>query len=98
MQADEKPSRVLEERPAPPPRQQSTAPAPSPAADESTLDAEILQSAEELGYDAAKVRKWINQKYSVTGGLESLTAQDKRDVLKIFREKGQTATAKTARR
>ncbi|HEY0077275.1 MAG TPA: hypothetical protein VGB73_01420 [Pyrinomonadaceae bacterium] len=102
MQADEKPSRVLEERPAPPPRQQSVAPAaapaPSPAADESTLDAEILQSAEELGYDAAKVRKWINQKYSVTGGLDSLTAQDKRDVLKIFREKGQAATAKTARR
>ena len=48
---------------------------------------QILQAAEELGYDASKVRKWVNQKYEVTGGLGSLTAHDKREVLKIFRER-----------
>ncbi|MGI8566730.1 MAG: hypothetical protein ACR2LZ_09640 [Pyrinomonadaceae bacterium] len=64
--------------------------------DGTTLDADILQSAGELGYDAAKVRKWVNQKYEVTGGLESLTAQDKREVLKVFREKVLAAQAKGA--
>jgi len=52
----------------------------------SDLDSLILQAAEELGYDAAKVRKWVNQKYEVTGGLGSLTPHDKREVLKIFTE------------
>jgi hypothetical protein len=51
------------------------------------LDREILQSAGELGYDAAKVRKWVNQKFKVTDGLDTLSPQDKREVLKIFREK-----------
>jgi hypothetical protein len=51
------------------------------------VDAEILQTAEALGYDATKVRKWVNQKFKVTGGLESLSPQDKREVLKIFRER-----------
>ena len=64
--------------------------------DGTTLDADILQSAGELGYDAAKVRKWVNQKYEVTGGLESLTEQDKREVLKVFREKVLAAQAKHA--
>jgi hypothetical protein len=50
-------------------------------------DAEILKTAEGLGYDAVKVRKWVNQKFKVTGGLESLSPQDKREVLKIFRER-----------
>lgn len=68
-----------------------------PAEDDATLlDADILQSAGELGYDAAKVRKWVNQKYEVTGGLESLTAQDKREVLRVFREKVQAEQAKQA--
>ncbi len=58
------------------------------------LDVEILETADALGYDAAKVRKWINQKYVVTGGLESLTEQDKYEVLKIFREKAPAAHAK----
>ncbi len=71
--------------------------APPPVEEDgTTLDADILQSAGELGYDAAKVRKWVNQKYEVTGGLESLTAQDKREVLKVFREKVQAAQAKGA--
>jgi len=69
---------------------------PSPRAvedDAAELDARILQAADALGYDAAKVRKWVNQKYEVTGGLDSLTAQNKREVLKIFREKAQAAGA-----
>jgi hypothetical protein len=67
-------------------------PAAAPSAkevEESGVDAdkEILQTAEQLGYDAEKVRKWVNQKFKVTGGLESLSPQDKREVLKIFRER-----------
>ena len=58
------------------------------------LDAEILQSAGALGYDAAKVRKWIDQKYKVTGGLDALSADDKREVLRVFREKASPAAAK----
>ncbi len=58
------------------------------------LDAEILQSAGALGYDAAKVRKWIDQKFKVTGGLEALSAEDKREVLRVFREKASPAAAK----
>ncbi|HEX7313320.1 MAG TPA: hypothetical protein VF297_05340 [Pyrinomonadaceae bacterium] len=46
-----------------------------------TLDAQILTAAEALGYDAAKVKKWVNQKYEVTTGLAGLTDHDKRKVL-----------------
>src|SRR4051794_6735294 len=35
------------------------------AVDAPGLDEQILQAAGELGYDAAKVRKWVNQKYEV---------------------------------
>ena len=58
------------------------------------LDAEILQSAGALGYDATKVRKWIDQKFKVTGGLDALSAEDKREVLRVFREKATPAAAK----
>ncbi|MDQ1612996.1 MAG: hypothetical protein QOG00_2927 [Pyrinomonadaceae bacterium] len=58
------------------------------------LDAEILQSAGALGYDAAKVRKWIDQKFKVTGGLDALGADDKREVLRVFREKASPAATK----
>jgi hypothetical protein len=58
------------------------------------LDAEILQSAGALGYDAAKVRKWVDQKYKVTGGLDALGVDDKREVLRVFREQAAAATAK----
>ena len=87
------------ERPAqaqkPAPERTSTASAspatPAPAAaDGPNLDEQILQAAGELGYDAAKVRKWVNQKYEVTGGLDSLTPHDKREVLKIFQEQPRT--------
>ncbi|MGH9943247.1 MAG: hypothetical protein ACRD9R_12940 [Pyrinomonadaceae bacterium] len=67
-------------------------PAPDAAADggaedlSARLDREILQSAGELGYDAAKVRRWVNQKFKVTEGLEGLPPDAKREVLKIFRE------------
>jgi hypothetical protein len=75
------------------PRQ--SAPAAEPAAD---LDTQILGAAEELGYDAAKVRKWVNQKFEVTGGLESLTPHDKREVLKIFQEQAGRPQQKAARK
>jgi hypothetical protein len=67
----------------------ATATATTPAREESAvdLDRDILQAAGELGYDAAKVRKWVNTKFKVADGLESLSPQDKREVLKIFREK-----------
>lgn len=92
------------EQPAPPRQPPAAEPKPTrpaatpppteaPAPD---LDAEILQAAGELGYDAAKVRKWINQKFEVAGGLGSLTDHDKREVLKIFREKARPARARTA--
>jgi hypothetical protein len=77
---------------------------PAPAQEEPAataahgLDVQILQAAGELGYDAAKVRKWVNQKYEVTGGLDSLTPHDKREVLKIFQEQAGRATQKTARK
>lgn len=76
------------ERAAAQPPEKSAARAQAPAAEAETpdLDSQILRAAEELGYDAAKVRKWVNQKYEVTGGLGSLTAHDKREVLKLFRE------------
>jgi hypothetical protein len=102
----EKTSRITTDKatrapsPAPPPPSTSAA-TPAPAATDAAptersvnLDAEILQSAGALGYDAAKVRKWIDQKYKVTGGLDALGADDKREVLKVFREKASPAAAK----
>jgi pyruvate/2-oxoglutarate dehydrogenase complex dihydrolipoamide acyltransferase (E2) component len=73
------------ERSAPAPERAQAPPQPSADAG-ADLDSLILQAAEELGYDAAKVRKWVNQKYEVTGGLGSLTPHDKREVLRIFTE------------
>jgi hypothetical protein len=76
-----------------------TATPQAPAAEATPdLDAQILRAAEELGYDAAKVRKWVNQKYEVTGGLGSLTPHDKREVLKIFREQAARPQPKAARK
>ena len=75
----------------------AAAPAARPSATEDAgarLDAEILQSAGALGYDAAKVRKWVDQKFKVTGGLDALSAEDKREVLRVFREKATPAAAK----
>jgi len=82
------PARAAAERPAP-----AAAEPPQP-----DLDAQILQAAGELGYDPAKVRKWVNQKFEVTGGLGSLTDHDKREVLKIFREQARPAPARAARK
>jgi hypothetical protein len=82
-----------QEAAAPTPRQ--SAAAAEPAAD---LDTQILSAAAELGYDAAKVRKWVNQKFEVTGGLESLTPHDKREVLKIFQEQAGRPRQKAARK
>ena len=85
-------------RPATPPPEVAATP-PAPAAEATPdLDAQILQAAEELGYDASKVRKWVNQKYEVTGGLASLTPHDKREVLKIFREQARAPQSKAARK
>nr|MDQ3803424.1 hypothetical protein [Acidobacteriota bacterium] len=83
---------------AQPPAQAAPArPAPAEASPPD-LDTQILQAAAELGYDAAKVRKWVNQKFEVTGGLGSLTDHDKREVLKIFREQARPAPARAARK
>ena len=86
------------QRTAPRPPAAAPQPPPTPPAPEEDLDEEILQSALKLGYDAVKVRKWVNQKYSVTGGLDSLTDEDKREVVRIFREQAQSAPAKTRQR
>jgi len=93
------------EKPAPPPEKpalpspERTVKPPAPAAEATPdLDAQILRAAEELGYDAAKVRKWVNQKYEVTGGLGSLTPHDKREVLKIFQEQAARPQPKAARK
>lgn len=74
-----------------PPTQVRTAPGVPPVkavgAESSTeLSMQILEAADALGYDPVKVKKWVNQKYEITNGLEGLTEQDKREVLKIFRE------------
>ena len=74
----------------------ATAP-PAPAETAVNLDAEILQSAGALGYDAAKVRKWVDQKFKVTGGLDALGADDKREVLRVFREKASPAAKGTTK-
>ena len=87
-------------QPAAPPAERSTkgqtaAPPAPPAADEpdesADLDREILEAAGSLGYDAAKVRKWVNQKFKVSDGLDTLTPELKREVLKIFRERAASA-------
>lgn len=62
------------------------------------LDAAILKAADALGYDAPKVRKWVNQRFEVTGGLDSLTTHDKREILKIFRERAQDSQTKAAQK
>ena len=93
--AAERPSAAAE-RPAGATAPPATPPAAPAAAPE--LDEQILQAAGELGYDAAKVRKWVNQKYEVTGGLDSLTPHDKREVLKIFQEQSGRAQQKSARK
>lgn len=83
------PARPERSAPAPekaPAQEKAPAPPAAPADAAPDLDSLILQAAEELGYDAAKVRKWVNQKFDVTGGLDSLTPHDKREVLKIFTE------------
>lgn len=89
----------------PPETKPASQPAPQPAAAETPateespqLDDEIIRNAQQLGYDAAKVRRWVNQKFGVTGGLESITEHDKREVLKLFREQAQAAQAKSARK
>ena len=84
------------ERPAPAPEKAPTPPAATTDAG-ADLDFLILQAAEELGYDAAKVRKWVNQKYEVTGGLGSLTPHDKREVLKIFTEQARPPQSRAGR-
>jgi pyruvate/2-oxoglutarate dehydrogenase complex dihydrolipoamide acyltransferase (E2) component len=91
----ERPAQAAE-RPAQEPERAPTPPA-APADAGADLDALILQAAEELGYDAAKVRKWVNQKYEVTGGLGSLTPHDKREVLKIFTEQARTPPPRAGR-
>jgi pyruvate/2-oxoglutarate dehydrogenase complex dihydrolipoamide acyltransferase (E2) component len=90
------PAPARPERTAPAPEKAPAPPAP-PAEGGSDLDSLILQAAEELGYDAAKVRKWVNQKYEVTGGLGSLTPHDKREVLKIFTEQARPAQPRAGR-
>src|SRR5688572_9853315 len=87
------------ERPAPTQQAADTQAAPAtPTTGAPDLDTQILQAAAELGYDAAKVRKWVNQKFEVTGGLESLTPHDKREVLKIFTEQARSPQPRAARK
>jgi pyruvate/2-oxoglutarate dehydrogenase complex dihydrolipoamide acyltransferase (E2) component len=88
------PSRPAAQEPTPPQTPPQTPAAPAAPG----LDEQILQAAVELGYDEAKVRKWVNQKYEVTGGLDSLTPHDKREVLKIFQEQSGRAQQKAARK
>jgi hypothetical protein len=87
-----------QERAATPPTRREAAPPARAAEEPPDLDAQILRAAEELGYDASKVRKWVNQKYEVTGGLASLTPHDKREVLKIFREQARAPQPRGARK
>ena len=93
-----RPEAARPERAAPAPTEDAPAPAPPAEAEPASLDDEIIRTAGELGYDAAKVRRWVNQKFGVTGGLESLTNQDKREVLKIFREQARPEQATSARK
>lgn len=97
----QKTARMQAERPAPAVERPAKSPSPPPAAAEAQaataapaeaesddqLDRDILQAAQALGYDAAKVRKWVNNKFKVSDGLDTLNPDLKREVLKIFREK-----------
>lgn len=98
----EKASRMQTDKAPPTERAAATTkPAPKKTEEEQApgdLNAEILQAAATLGYDDAKVRKWVNQRFEVTGGLESLTDHDKREILQVFREKAQTSQTKAAQR
>ncbi len=76
------------------PERASRQPAAQAEEQPDNLDQEILQSAGELGYDAAKVKRWINQKYKVTEGLEGLPLTSKREVLQLFREQVSQAQTK----
>ncbi|MCA1621605.1 MAG: hypothetical protein LC795_20510 [Acidobacteria bacterium] len=99
--APAQPAAARPERPSAPSRgTEAVAPTPSPTPAEAgtDLDSQILRAAEELGYDAAKVRKWVNQKFEVTGGLGSLTPHDKREVLKIFTEQARSPQPRAARK
>ena len=87
-----------QERPATPPSRREAEPQAPAAEEPPDLDSQILRAAEELGYDASKVRKWVNQKYEVTGGLASLTPHDKREVLKIFREQAHAPQPRAGRK
>jgi hypothetical protein len=89
------PAPVQTATPLPASSKSAPAEAEQPADD---LDTRILRAAGELGYDAAKVRRWVNQKFEVTGGLGSLTDHDKREVLKIFSEQSRAPQTKTARK
>jgi hypothetical protein len=97
QQAAPAPAAPRPERPTQEPADAQAAPA-TPATGAPELDTQILQAAAELGYDAAKVRKWVNQKFEVTGGLESLTPHDKREVLKIFTEQARSPQPRAARK
>jgi hypothetical protein len=95
------PRAQAEKPPAEPPQAEKLAAKPPSKADEETpadINAEILQAAAALGYDAAKVRKWVNQRFEVTGGLDSLTNHDKREILDVFRERAQGQQTKAAQR
>ncbi len=94
--AAQTPAPVQTATPLPASSKSSTAAAAEQPAED--LDSAILRAAGELGYDAAKVRRWVNQKFEVTGGLGSLTDHDKREVLKIFSEQSRAAPAKTTRK
>ena len=92
----QKTARMQTERPEPAGARPAQSKAQAPAAAAATppeaeqmdhLDRDILQAAQALGYDAAKVRKWVNNKFKVSDGLDTLTPDLKREVLKIFREK-----------
>lgn len=103
--APAQPAAARPERTAAPSRgAEAATPAPSPEPSDTPseaapdLDSQILRAAEELGYDAAKVRKWVNQKFEVTGGLGSLTPHDKREVLKIFTEQARSPQPRAARK
>jgi hypothetical protein len=89
--------RMQQSAPASPPAERA-AKAPAAAAQPQAaaaaaadLDHDILEAAGALGYDAAKVRKWVNQKFKVADGLDALTPELKREVLKIFRERAASA-------
>jgi hypothetical protein len=71
---------------------------PSPDEQAARIDAEILQSAAQLGYDAAKVRNWVNKKFKVTDGLDALSPELKREVLKTFRANASQAQGKGAQK